>query len=235
VNGANIRIEGRPPMPDLDQKEVRRSVVSPGYFSTLGIRLLGGRAFTDQDRGDTVNLVVIKETMKKLHFLDEDPVGRRMQWGCVAPTCPWMTVIGVVGDIKQDARHFNGTIRATYLPFTTLSLDATFGVDYTGQRSTSFLPFGNNIDQRTNQANEGDKSVDSRVHQEITVGLSGNWTQDITTSFNSSLLFGAQGFLTRNDDESSNNSNFPGPGIEVVNGGSNPQVFEVFSRIVNAT
>jgi predicted permease len=124
VNGANIRIEGRPPMPDLDQKEVRRSVVSPGYFSTLGIRLLGGRAFTDQDRGDTVNLVVINETMKKLHFLDEDPVGRRMQWGCVAPTCPWMTVIGVVGDIKQDAldEETRPEVYTTYLQQPRLAL-----------------------------------------------------------------------------------------------------------------
>ena len=89
-------------MPDLDQKEVRRSVVSPGYFTTLGMRVLAGRGFTDQDRGDTVNIVVVNETMMKLHFLGDDPVGRRMRWGCVQDGCPWMTVVGVVNDTKQD-------------------------------------------------------------------------------------------------------------------------------------
>jgi putative ABC transport system permease protein len=49
-----------------------------------------------------VNVVVVNETMKKLHFLGENPVGRRMRWGCVSDGCPWMTVIGVVNDVKQD-------------------------------------------------------------------------------------------------------------------------------------
>ena len=102
VNGATIAIEGRAPMADLDDKEVRRSITSPGYFATLGIPLLAGRDFTQQETGDTVNVVIVNETMKSLHFLGQDPVGRRMQWGCVGPTCPWMTVIGVVHDTKQD-------------------------------------------------------------------------------------------------------------------------------------
>ena len=102
VEGATMAIEGRAPTPDLDNKEVRRSVVSPSYFATLGIPLLAGRIFTDQESGDTVNVAVVNETMKALHFLGEDPVGRRMQWGCVGPECPWMTVVGVVHDTKQD-------------------------------------------------------------------------------------------------------------------------------------
>ena len=102
VNGATIAIDGRPPMPDLDDKEVRRSIVSPSYFRTLGIPVLAGRVFTEQESGDTVTVVVVNETMKTLHFLGEDPIGRRMQWGCVGPQCSWMTVIGVVKDTKQD-------------------------------------------------------------------------------------------------------------------------------------
>ena len=102
VEGSTVAIEGRAPAPDLDNKEVRRSVVSPSYFTTLGIPLLAGRIFSEQERGDTVNVAVVNETMKTLHFLGEDPVGRRMQWGCVGPQCPWMTVVGVVHDTKQD-------------------------------------------------------------------------------------------------------------------------------------
>lgn len=136
--------------------------------------------------------------------------------------------------IKQDGRHFNGHMRASYIPTAALNFDATFGVDFTAQRSTSFIPFGNNIDGRINRANQGSASVDDRSHQEITLSVNGGWTRDLGRSLNSNLIFGAQGFLTKDNDESSNNQGFPGPGIEVVGGGSSPQVFEGFSSIVNA-
>ena len=136
--------------------------------------------------------------------------------------------------IKQDARHFNGRLRGSYIPSANLNFDLTAGVDFTAQRSTSFLPFGNSIDGRTGRQPDGLANVDDRTHQEITGSINGGWTTDLGKHFNSNLLFGAQGFLTRDNDESSNNVNFPGPGIEVIGGGSAPQVFESFSSIVNA-
>jgi TonB-linked SusC/RagA family outer membrane protein len=136
--------------------------------------------------------------------------------------------------IKQDARHFNGHLRASYLPTASFNLDGTFGIDFTAQRSTAFLPFANNVDLRTNQANQGDADLDYRTHQEITLSVNGGYTRDLGTSFNSNFLFGAQGFLTRENDESSTTQGFPGPGIEIISGGSAPQVFEAFSSVVNA-
>ena len=136
--------------------------------------------------------------------------------------------------IKQDARHFNGRTRASYIPSANLNFDVTAGVDFTAQRSTSFLPFGNNIDLRSGRQPGGIANVDDRTHQEITGSINGGWTRDVGKHLNSNLLFGAQGFLTRDNDESSNNVNFPGPGIEVIGGGSSPQVFESFASIVNA-
>ena len=136
--------------------------------------------------------------------------------------------------IKQDIRHFNGNVRTSYLPTSAFNLDGTFGVDFTAQRSSSFLPFGNNIDLRTSRANGGSASVDDRTHQELTLSVNGGYTRELPMSLSSNLIFGAQGFLTRNNDESSNNQGFPGPGIEVVGGGSSPQILESFSSIVNA-
>ena len=125
VEGSTIAIEGRAPTPDLDNKEVRRSVVSPSYFATLGIPLLAGRVFTEQESGDTVTVAMVNETMKTLHFLGEDPVGRRMQWGCVGPGCPWMTVIGVVHDTKQDGldEYVRPEIYVSYLQQPRLGLN----------------------------------------------------------------------------------------------------------------
>lgn len=136
--------------------------------------------------------------------------------------------------IKQDARHFNGRMRGSFIPSANLNFDMTAGVDFTAQRSTSFLPFGNNIDARSGRQPGGIANVDDRSHQEITGSINGGWTRDLGKHFNSNFLFGAQGFLTRDNDESSNNVNFPGPGIEVIGGGSSPQVYESFASIVNA-
>ena len=137
-------------------------------------------------------------------------------------------------EIKQDARHFNGNIRLSYIPTTNFNLDGTFGVDYTHTRSAASLPFGNDFDGRSNQNDNGDASLDDRSHQEITLSVNGGWTRDFASRFNSNLIFGAQGFLTRDHDESSANSQFPGPGVSVVGGGSVPLIFESFSSIVNA-
>ncbi|HEU4890757.1 MAG TPA: TonB-dependent receptor, partial [Vicinamibacterales bacterium] len=136
--------------------------------------------------------------------------------------------------ITQDARHYNGHLRASYVPAASFNLDATVGVDFTAQRSTFFLPFGNNIDRRINRANEGEKTVDDRSHQEITVSVNGAWNRTFPWRLSSNLLFGTQGFVTKDNDEGSDNQGFPGPGISVVSGGSVPQVSEVFSSIVNA-
>ena len=137
--------------------------------------------------------------------------------------------------IRQDGRHFNGRLRASYIPTSVFNLDGTFGVDFTSQRSTSFIPFGNNIDRRINRANEGSASIDDRSHQEITLSVNGGYTRDLMTRLTSNFIFGAQGFLSKENDESSTNQGFPGPGIEVVGGGGpTPQVLEAFSSIVNA-
>lgn len=134
--------------------------------------------------------------------------------------------------IKQDTRHYNGSVRASYIPSATLNFDATMGIDFTAQRSTSFLPFGNNIDLRINRANQGLANVDDRTNQVLTVSVNGGWTAN-PFGLASNLIFGGQGYVTKTNDESGTNQGFPGPGIEVVGGGSSPQVFEGFSSVVN--
>ncbi|HVZ47952.1 MAG TPA: SusC/RagA family TonB-linked outer membrane protein [Gemmatimonadaceae bacterium] len=134
--------------------------------------------------------------------------------------------------IKQDTRHFNGSLRASYIPTATLNFDATFGLDFTAQRSTEFLPFGNNIDQRINRANNGQASVDDRANQVLTLSVNGGWTTN-PLNLSSNLIFGAQGYITKTNDESGNTTSFPGPGIEVLGGGATPQLFENFQSIVN--
>ncbi len=82
-------------------------VVSPGYFQTMGIRVLRGRTFTTTDVEDAQKIVVINESMARAYFGDRNPVGRRIAW--VDPLLeqfmgvgPDMrTIVGVVEDTRD--------------------------------------------------------------------------------------------------------------------------------------
>ena len=135
--------------------------------------------------------------------------------------------------IKQDARHYNGSVRASYIPSATLNFDATMGIDFTAQRSAEFLPYGNNVDLRVNRANQGQATVDERMNQVLTLSVNGGWTAT-PLGLSSNLIFGGQGYITRTNNETGSTTSFPGPGIEVIGGGSVPQVGESFVSVVNA-
>ena len=87
-----------------------RYAVSDGYFDVMGIPLQRGRLLTDRDRAGTTPVVVINESFARGRFGARDPIGQRLHIG---PTNrEWFTVIGVVGDVKQEslsASRFNAT------------------------------------------------------------------------------------------------------------------------------
>jgi predicted permease len=73
------------------------SSVTPGYFSTLGIPILKGRAFADGDRApDAHEIILIQELAGRL-FPGEDPLGKSLRW---SDQGPWQTVIGIAGDVR---------------------------------------------------------------------------------------------------------------------------------------
>jgi predicted permease len=81
---------------------VGQSWVYGEYFRALGVPLLQGRWFTDQDGKTSQRVMVINETLARNFFPNRNPIGQRLKWGISAESgSPWMTVIGVVGDFKQ--------------------------------------------------------------------------------------------------------------------------------------
>jgi putative ABC transport system permease protein len=102
--------------------------VTPGYFPALGMRLLQGRLLQDQDDDRTPRAAVINETMAKTYFRGEDPIGRRFHFvngrGQVPPNAPWITIVGVVGDVKEDGidAPIRPQIYQSLLQVSTLSL-----------------------------------------------------------------------------------------------------------------
>ena len=77
------------------------SLASPGYFSSLGIPLLAGRDFTSGDDYDHPFVAIISKSLAAQNFPHEDPIGHRIQ--CGLDSDKWMTVVGVVGDVRQDS------------------------------------------------------------------------------------------------------------------------------------
>ena len=71
------------------------------YFEALGIPLKRGRFFTDADGKSGQPVVIISEALARDVWADADPIGRQIKWGIDVSRAPWMTVVGVVGDIKQ--------------------------------------------------------------------------------------------------------------------------------------
>jgi predicted permease len=81
---------------------VLNRIASPGYFDAMGIRLRGGRGFTDQDGregADQPGVVIVNETFAKTLWPDgRDPLGQRVRPNVKSP---WFTVVGVVGDVRH--------------------------------------------------------------------------------------------------------------------------------------
>jgi putative ABC transport system permease protein len=71
------------------------------YFEALGIPLKRGRFFTDVDGKSGQPVIIISETLARDVWGAADPVGHQIKWGIESSHAPWMTVVGVVGDVKQ--------------------------------------------------------------------------------------------------------------------------------------
>ena len=82
-----------------DYHFAENSLVSSGYFRAMGIQLLRGRDFNDQDRPNTTPAAIISETMAKQYFAGQDPIGQRFQWG----DRDYFTIIGVAADVHISA------------------------------------------------------------------------------------------------------------------------------------
>jgi putative ABC transport system permease protein len=94
-------IEGKPDPPQGQQVEYPVESVSPGYFETLRIPLAAGRTFTEQDHADAPLSIIVNETLAQMAWPGQDPIGRRIKGGRAASQSPWLTVVGVIKDVRR--------------------------------------------------------------------------------------------------------------------------------------
>ncbi len=100
--------------PGRESVRVLANVVSEGYFSTLGIPILRGRAFRPTDTGDSPRVAVVNEQFAKSYFAGQDPVGRRFRLG--GPDGSWVEIVGVAKSSKYS-QLVEPPQSFVYLPF----------------------------------------------------------------------------------------------------------------------
>lgn len=97
-----LSVEGRPQPPGESLLCDTRSI-GGAYFEATGIPLLRGRFLVQADQTGTPPVAVINETLARQVFPDRDPIGRRMKFGAPGNQAPWITIVGVVGDVRNTS------------------------------------------------------------------------------------------------------------------------------------
>jgi putative ABC transport system permease protein len=95
----SIEFEGRPPLPPGQGVSALYYLVSPGYFETMGIPIVQGRAFTDADRDGTPRVAIVNDEFVRLHYPGDNPIGRRIRMGRDSTIA--REIVGVVGSVKH--------------------------------------------------------------------------------------------------------------------------------------
>jgi predicted permease len=76
-------------------------IISPGYLATMHIPVLRGRDLSDGDTPASQPVALISAEMARVYFPGEDPIGRRVWFDSFAPKEQWLTIVGVVGDVRD--------------------------------------------------------------------------------------------------------------------------------------
>ena len=87
--------------------------VSPGFFATMGMSLVGGHDFDGRDGADSLRVAIVNETFVRQFFPGDRGLGRKFAWGGRTPN---IEIVGVVKDARYDDLH-NAGIRQVYFPF----------------------------------------------------------------------------------------------------------------------
>lgn len=101
-----IEVEGHEPATGAPTPRAELRVATSGYFETMGIEVVRGRSFTSTDTEDGQPVVIINESMARMYFGDDDPIGRQIAWTDELLRFAGMsseprTVVGVVADTRD--------------------------------------------------------------------------------------------------------------------------------------
>jgi putative ABC transport system permease protein len=98
---SGFAIEGKPTPLGGPYNDANHRLITPDYLRTIGARLIAGRSIRESDGPDSPPVALINQTMASKYWPDEDPISKRFKLGDDSSPMPWITIVGVVGDIRQ--------------------------------------------------------------------------------------------------------------------------------------
>lgn len=135
--GRSLTVEGHPVLSVGQADVIQHTVVTPGYFRTMGIALLAGRDFTDADKKDGPDVTIVDERLARQYWPNESPIGKRVRFGPPEDNEPWHTVIGVVSAVRHQ-RVQEDTRQSVYLPHQKFTVPGMALVARTSSNPTDF-------------------------------------------------------------------------------------------------
>jgi putative ABC transport system permease protein len=112
---SGLRIEDRPLPPGASTEGVNWRLVTADYFRAMNIPLLKGRALTEADNETGEKVALINDTLARKYWPGENPIGKRIHTGFDGKDV-FVTIVGVVGDIRQESLRVP-TVPEMYRPF----------------------------------------------------------------------------------------------------------------------
>ena len=116
IGDFGLRVEGFTPTPGTGAKGDWQ-IATPGYLEAMGERVIRGRGITADDKMDTMLVALINEEMARRYWAGRDPIGGRLQIGGGAPNRPFVTVVGIVADVRHNGIT-EGVKEKFYVPHT---------------------------------------------------------------------------------------------------------------------
>jgi putative ABC transport system permease protein len=113
---SGITIDGHPEPAPGQTPVPNARVVSRNYMSALRMKLIAGRLFDKRDGTETPPVALINQTMARSLWPGENPIGKRFKKGAFHEDVPWITIVGIVGDVHQ-AGPANPARAEMYLPY----------------------------------------------------------------------------------------------------------------------
>jgi putative ABC transport system permease protein len=116
IGDSGLRIEGFTPTPGTGAKGDWQ-IATPGYLEAMGERVTRGRAITAGDKADTMLVALVNEEMVRRYWAGRDPIGGRFTIGGGAAARPFVTVVGVVANVRHNGIT-DGVKEKFYVPHT---------------------------------------------------------------------------------------------------------------------